>query len=142
MFETEAGAIEDRMEKLRQSRDRLRTVLARQVPVADEKARIIERLEQLHNKSEAAVQTAKDAVDTARQQLDDLKNFDAYVARTKQELEAMSVIRAEISDDLDRVHSQVQGIHLQVDDAFNTAKLLQTTVSNFAQQIKALKDDV
>lgn len=66
------SVIEELIEKMRRGRDRLRATLVRQTPVAEEKARIIERLKQLLNKSETAVQTAEKAVRNAKQQLEDL----------------------------------------------------------------------
>ncbi|KAH9280970.1 Laminin-like protein lam-2 [Echinococcus granulosus] len=142
MLETETSVIEDHIEKMRRGRDRLIAALARQTPVAEEKARIVERLKHLLNKSETAVQTARKAVRDAKQQLEDLTDFDAYVGRTKQELEAMSVIGTEISEDLEKIDRQIQGIHVQVDDALNAAQVLQTTVAFYDDKIKNLKDDV
>lgn len=69
-------------------------------------------------------------------------DFDDYIARTKQELESMSIIKTEINDDLDKIDKQIQGIHVQVDDALNTAQILQTSVAFYDEQIKTLKNDV
>ncbi|KAM3178794.1 hypothetical protein ACTXT7_001828 [Hymenolepis weldensis] len=142
MFEAESKIIEDQMDKLRQGRDRLRAALSGQAQVADKKARIIERLEQLLNKSETAVQIAQKAVDEAKQHIKDIKDSDAYVARTKQELEAMGDIKMQIIEDLNKIDKQVQGIHVQVDDALSAAQVLQTTVASYNEEIKKLKEDV
>lgn len=71
-----------------------------------------------------------------------LADFDVYVSRTKQELEAMSIIGTEINEDLDKIDRQIQGIHVQVDEALNAAQVLQTTASFYDDKIKDLKDDV
>ncbi len=74
------------MERLRKGRERLRAALAHQAPSANEKARIIERLEQLLNKSETAVKSAQEAVDAARQHLEDLgSKFDFMLFFNDQE---------------------------------------------------------
>lgn len=67
--------VEEHVERLRQGRERIRNVLARHTPSANEKARIIERLEQLLNMSENAVSTATEAVTTARKHMEDLRSM-------------------------------------------------------------------
>lgn len=65
--------MEDQMEKLKQSRDRLKSALSRQMPVVEERAQIIQRLEQLLNRSVAAVQITQKAMEDARQHQKDLQ---------------------------------------------------------------------
>lgn len=67
--------MENQIDKLRQGRDRLRAALASQAPAAEKKVKIIERLEQLLNKSEIAVQIAQESVEEARRHMQNLKGM-------------------------------------------------------------------
>ncbi|VDM24354.1 unnamed protein product [Hydatigera taeniaeformis] len=98
-LDTEMSVIEGHIEEMRRARDRLKAALVRQTPVAEEKARIIERLENLLNKSETAVQTAQKAVRNAKQQLEDLKGkaFKHTLSCTTWHIGAYRMIESRVS---------------------------------------------
>ncbi len=54
----------------------------------------------------------------------------------------MGVIKAEIQEDLNKLENQLQGINLQVGGAYDAAKMLESTVAQYGEQIKAIKDEV
>lgn len=54
----------------------------------------------------------------------------------------MGDIKKQIIEDLDKIDKQVQGIHVQIDDALSAAQVLQTTVASYTEEIKKLKEDV
>lgn len=68
--------------------------------------------------------------------------FDAYVAKTRQELHAMSTIKADIKADLNNLEGKLQGINAQVDEAFRAAKGLESLVEQYGKQIQKIKEDV
>ncbi|VDN11178.1 unnamed protein product [Dibothriocephalus latus] len=125
-LEAETLPTEEHIDKMKQLRGRLRSAIAKHQPAAGEKERVIKMLEDLVNKSMAAIQEAQEA----------------YVARTKAELQEMEAMKEDIKRDLDKLESDVQGIHNQVSKALDEAQALTDAVKRLGEEIDKIKEDV